>query len=486
MKATRVTNQAELGGKILLLSLFAIAALLPAATACAGRTGPNLTDTKPAAAAIPPPAPTVQPPAAATPSRLDATQKIHMLLGHSRLVNMPSRITRVSIADPTILDVLIVASDQVLVNGKAPGSVSLVLWDDSGNNRSYDVSVDLDTQSFSDQLHAIYPTQPVKVSAQGDALVLSGHASSQAIADKMLEMAKAAAPKSVSEIEIAGSAAAEIMLQVKFAEVDRSAVQELGLNILSLPGAKNIGIVSTQQFGGPQLQPGQPLSSSTGGFSLSDLLNIFLYRPDINLAATIRALEEKNLLQILAEPNVITQSGKDASFLSGGEFPFPVVQNSGTGVPTVTVEFKEYGIKLGFTPTLTSDGLIHLKVMPEVSSLDYTNSLTLQGFVIPSLSTRRVESEMDLKDGQSFAIAGLVNDQVVDQLEKVPGLGNIPLFGKLFTSRSRTKSNSELLILVTPHVVEPLAHGEQPKFPVNPQAFLPPAEPPKSEPDAKK
>jgi pilus assembly protein CpaC len=445
------------------------------------RQGPNPSDSRTA-----PPASSSQPAAAPAQLPVNAIQTIHMLLGHSRLVNTSARITRVSIADPTILDVLIVGPHQVLVNGKTPGSVSLVLWDESGESQSYDMCVDLDTKALRDQLHAIYPNQPVRVDSQGDTFVLSGQASSQAIADKMLEMAKAVSPKAVSEIEISGTAAAEIMLQVKFAEVDRSAVQELGLNILSLPGASNIGTISTQQFGGPQLQAGQPLSSTTGGFSLSDLLNIFLYRPDINLAVTIKALEDKDLLQILAEPNVITQSGKDASFLSGGEFPFPVVQNSGTGIPSVTVEFKEYGIKLSFTPTLTSEGLIHLKVRPEVSSLDYTNSLTLQGFVIPSLSTRRVESEMDLRDGQSFAIAGLVNDQVVEQLSKIPGLGDIPLFGKLFNSRSRTKSKSELLILVTPHIIQPSPPRQLPPLPTFPQTFLKPDPPAKSGMDSKK
>ena len=204
----------------------------------------------------------------------------------------------------------------------------------------------------------------------------------------------------------------------------------MGINILSLPGAKNVGVIGTQQFAPPQLVSGGSASSSAIG--LSDLLNIFIFRPDINLAATIKALQENNVLEILAEPNLLTASGKDANFLAGGEFPYPVLQGtSGGGFAGITIQFKEFGVRLNFTPTLTTDGLIHLHVKPEVSSLDFTNALTIQGFFIPALSTRRVESEMDLRDGQSFAIAGLLDNRVTEQLEKIPGIGDIPGSGEV-------------------------------------------------------
>ena len=166
------------------------------------------------------------------------------------------------------------------------------------------------------------------------------------------------------------------------------------------------------------------------------MLNVFIFRSDINLGVAIQALEEKNLVQILAEPNVLAETGKEASFLDGGQFPFPVVQGATGGVPVVTIQFREYGVKLSFTPLITPEGLIHLKVAPEVSSLDYTNALTIQGFTIPSLATRSVQSEMILKDGQSFVIAGLVNNQVVEQFSKIPGLGDLPILGQFFKSRS--------------------------------------------------
>jgi pilus assembly protein CpaC len=203
------------------------------------------------------------------------------------------------------------------------------------------------------------------------------------------------------------------------------------------------------------------------------LLNLFLFRPDLNLGATIQDLQERNILQILAEPNVMTETGKEASFLAGGEFPFPVVQPSG-GTSVVTIQFREYGVRLTFTPTIMENGIIHLKVRPEVSALDYSNSVTIAGFTIPALSTRRVESEMDLSDGQSFAIAGLVDDRVTTLLSKVPGIGDLPVIGQLFRSKSFTKSKTELLILVTPRIVKPLSAGEVPAGPKFPTPFLAP------------
>jgi pilus assembly protein CpaC len=222
--------------------------------------------------------------------------------------------------------------------------------------------------------------------------------------------------------------------------------------------------------------------SAQGGvgsnIGVSDLLNIFIFRPDINLAATIKALQEHNAVEILAEPNLMTESGKDASFLAGGEFPFPILQSSGGGgFAGITIQFKEFGVRLNFTPTLTPDGLIHLKVKPEVSSLDFANALTIQGFVIPALSTNRVESEMDLSDGQSFVIAGLMDNRVTEQLEKVPGIGDIPILGKLFQSHTFNKSKNELMVVVTPRIVHPVAADQPAPNLQFPKPFLEPAVP---------
>ena len=221
------------------------------------------------------------------------------------------------------------------------------------------------------------------------------------------------------------------------------------------------------------MQGGQ-IPSTTVNFS--DLLNLFAFRPDINLGATIKALQERNLLQILAEPNLITLEGKDASFLAGGSFPFPTITTTPTGggtAPVVTVQFKPFGVKLDFTPTVTPQGAIDLKVAPEVSSLDFANAVTLQGFVIPALSQRRAETEVILKDGESFAIAGLIDNRVIETMDKVPGFGDIPILGRLFRSRSTQKSTDELLVVITPHFVRPLNPDEKAKLPDMPATFLP-------------
>jgi pilus assembly protein CpaC len=389
------------------------------------------------------------------------------------VITSPSRIKRVSLADPAIAEAIVVSPTQVLVNGKAPGGVSLIIWDENEQSQAFEVSVDIDVLSLTEKIHEVFPNEPVVVETSKDVVMLSGKISSQAVADKILEVVKGTTPKVTTMMEVPASPPGEILLEVKFAEVDKTALQELGINILSLPGAKNIGTISTQQFSPPQfVAPSQGVNS---GIGVSNLLNIFLFRPDINLAATIQALQQNNVLEILAEPNLLTASGKDASFLAGGEFPFPIVQGTtGGGFAGITIQFKEFGVRLNFTPTLLPSGLIHLHVKPEVSALDFTNALNVSGFLIPALSTRRVESEMDLRDGQSFAIAGLVDNRDTEQLSKIPFIGDIPVLGKLFTSRSINKTRDELLVMVTPRVVQPIQPQQQKPELFFPKPFLTP------------
>lgn len=426
---------------------------------------------------------------AGKPQESEGPQSLHLLAGRSLVITSPTRIKRVSLADPSIAEAIVVSPYQVLVNGKVPGGVSLLIWDESDQSQAFEVSVDLDILGLSQKIHEVFPTEDVHIDTSRDVVILSGKVSSEAVADKILEVVKGAATKVTSMMEVPVAPPSEILLQVRFAEIDRQTVNSFGANLISLPNAKNIGTVSTQQFAPPSLRSltsstdtGTGSSSISTTFNLSDLLNVFLFRPDINLAATIKALQQKNLLQILAEPNLLTQSGKEASFLAGGEFPYPVPQTAGGGgLTTITIQFKEFGVRLNFIPTLNPDGRIHLKVKPEVSSLDFSNALTLQGFTVPALSTRRVESEMDLMDGQSFAIAGLVDNRVTEQLSKIPWIGDIPVLGKLFQSHAYTKSKNELLVLVTPRIVHPLTGDKVPpaaEFPKNPEfpvPFLPPA-----------
>jgi len=427
--------------------------------------------------------PTTQavPPLSQGPEESEAPQTLHLLVGRSIVISSPTRIKRVSLADPNIAEAIVVSPNQVLVNGKTPGGVSLLLWDESDQSQAFEVSVDIDVLGLSQKIHEVFPSEPVQVETSRDVVMLSGRVSSVAVADKILEVVKSATPKVTSLMQVPLPPSGEIMLQVRFAEVDRSAVTQLGANFFHNFGSKMPFLTTTQQFAPPQLGN---QGSGANNFTISDLLNVFIFRPDIDLAATIKALQQQNLLEILAEPNLLTASGKDASFLAGGEFPFPVLQStSGAGgFAGITIQFKEFGVRLNFTPTLTADGLIHLKVRPEVSSLDFSNALTLQGFFIPALSTRRIESEMDLADGQSFVIAGLLDNRVTQQLSKVPGIGDIPVLGKLFQSINRTKSKDELLVVVTPRIVRPFSPDEVPQGPDFPASFLRPTVPAQSNP----
>ena len=432
-------------------------------------------------------APAAQP-QTSVPAPSAEASALHVLVGRSLVISSQARIYRVSVADPAIVDALVVSPTQILVNGKSGGTASLVIWDETGQSQAFDVYVDMDVSELVAKIHQVVPNEPVQVEARGGVITLSGMMSSQAVVDHVVAVAQAMAPRKesvVSLLQVPAPKSGEVLLEVKFADVDRSTLSQFGVNLLSTSPAKNVFTTTTGQFSPPAVQSGETITgtstvTSTAAVSaagvpitLGQLLNIFIFRSDINLGAVIQALQEKNLLQILAEPNVLAETGKEALFLDGGQFPFPVVQGATGGVPVVTIQFREYGVKLAFTPLITPEGLIHLKVAPEVSSLDYTNALTIQGFTIPSIATRSVQSEMVLKDGQSFLIAGLVNNQVTEQFSKIPGLGDLPILGKFFQSHSTSKSQDELLVMVTPHIVRSDTNMQRP-LPQFPDTFLTP------------
>src|SRR5579859_3922471 len=296
-----------------------------------------------------------------TPQPPKPTETLRLLAGRSQVITSPFRIRRISLADPAIVDAVVMNPQQLVVSAKAPGASSLIVWDESGQSQAFDVVVDLDVTGVARQAQELMPDEHIGVHSTKDVVTLSGQVSSQAAADRLVQMAQAIAPKKenvVSLLEVPSPPAGEVLLQVKFADVDRTVLNEFGINFLSLPGAKNIGTISTQQFGAPQIQ-GQSITPTSGGFTLSDLLNVFIFRPDINLAATIKALQDRNLIEILAEPNVLSETGKEASFLAGGEFPYPVLQPSG-GAAAITIQFREFGVKLTFTPIIAPDDSIHL------------------------------------------------------------------------------------------------------------------------------
>jgi pilus assembly protein CpaC len=404
-----------------------------------------------------------QQPAGAAPLRV--------MVGKSLLINTTERLKRISVTDPAIAFAQVITPTQILVHGKSPGEVSLLIWDELERSRSFDLRVDVDVSACSEEEHRVFPDEQISVTPSRAAIVLSGHVSTEDVAKRAGDLASAYSPKIINVLTFGPVGAQEVLLQVKFAEVDRSALTQLGVNFLSNGAANTQGTITTGQFGGfgPQTitqSGGTGGTTTSSSQSITNVLNLFVFRPDINFGAVIEALQTKNLLQILAEPNLIAVNGKEASFLAGGQFPFPIVQ-PGAGFTAVTISFKEFGVRLQFTPVITPNGNIHLKVAPEVSTLDFANALTISGFTVPALSTRRAETEFELQDGQSFVIAGLMDNRVTDIYNKIPGLGDIPILGNFFRSKSLQKSNSELMVLCTVRRVnpssEPVAGPKDPK-----------------------
>jgi len=404
---------------------------------------------------------------------------LRVMVGKSLLINTTERLKRVSYTDPSIVSAQVITPTQILVHGKAPGEVSLLIWDELERSRSFDLRVDVDVSACAEEEHRVFPDEQISVTPSRAAIVLSGHVSTEDVAKRAGELASAYSPKVVNVLTFGPVGAQEVLLQVKFAEVDRTALTQMGVNFVSNGATNTIGTLTTGQFGGfgpVNLQTSQTTSAlggtattNSGTQTINNVLNLFLFRPDINFGAVIEALQTRNLLQILAEPNLIAVNGKEASFLAGGQFPFPIVQ-PGAGFTAVTISFKEFGVRLQFTPVIMPNGNIHLKVAPEVSTLDFANALTISGFTVPALSTRKAETEFELQDGQSFVIAGLIDNRVTDIYNKIPGLGDIPILGNFFRSKSAQKSNSELMVLCTVRRVSPSA--EPPALPKEVKPFL--------------
>jgi len=403
-----------------------------------------------------------------------------LLEGRGELVTLQNDISKVAVSEPKIADAIVISPREVMINAKSVGRATVVIWEAGAEPARWEVQVVKDTSDWDTFVKSMVDSAgtPITVTGTGETIVLSGKVKSAEDSKRLASMAQTRAKTVVNLLEAPPAPEPrQVLLQVKFAAIDRVALTTVGFNLFST-NPKMVGATSTEQFASPrfsqfQVQQGQ-LPSNTVNFS--DLLNLFAFRPDLNIGATIKALQEKNLLQILAEPNLITLEGKDASFLAGGQFPFPTITTTPTGgatAPVVTVQFKPFGVKLDFTPTITPLGAIDLKVAPEVSSLDYANAVTLEGFLIPAISQRRAETEVILKDGESFAIAGLIDNRVQETLDKIPGLGDLPILGKVFRSRSTQKSADELLVVVTPHFVKPLSPEEKAKLPDMPSTFLP-------------
>ena len=488
MRASRFAG--VVAGMLLLLCAMSVALQEPAMPQGATSQQPPETQAPPpqqsaSPVSSPPSAPEQGPAASAQmPSEAEShgAAPLRVMVGKSLLINTTERLKRVSVTDPGVADAIVVTPTQILVHGRSAGEVSLLIWDELERSRSFDLRVDVDVSAAAEEERRIFPDEQITVTPSRSAIVLSGHVTTEDIA-KRAEMIAAAYSKNVVNVLTFGPVGAqEILLEVKFAEVDRSAALQLGVNYFTPGTGHTTGTLGTGQFGGSSVSTSSATTTTnTSGTStsstsaipptvnLTNPLNLFLFRSDINFGVVVQALQQKNLLQILAEPNLIAVNGKEASFLAGGEFPFPIVQ-PGQGFTAVTISFKEFGVRLRFTPVIMPNGNIHLRVVPEVSELDFTNGLTISGFNIPALSTRRADTEFELQDGQSFVIAGLMDNRLTEIANKFPGLGDIPILGNLFKSKNLQKSKTELMVLCTVHRISP--NNQPPVGPNDPQPFL--------------
>ena len=379
-------------------------------------------------------------------------------VGKTLVIDSPADIVRVSVAGAAIAETVAINAREILVNGLAPGETSLLMWEAGGGRRVYNLTVRPSASRLDavrQQLAIELGADEVTVDLENDTVFLRGTVKDGIAAERAAVIAGTLG-KVVNLLYVAVPPAdAQILLKVRFANVERSLSSQLGANIIST------GHLST------------PGSTSTGQFTLGDALNLLLFRKDFNLSATLTALQNDNLVEILAEPNLLAIDGQAASFVAGGEYPYPTVQGGAGGTQgSVTIAFREFGVRIGFLPNVTPRGTIRLHVTPEVSSLDFANGLTFQGFNVPALVTRRVDTEVELESGQSFAIAGLLDNRVTETLSKVPGIGDIPVLGKLFQSRTKKKTNSELLIIITPELVRPVPVGMAVPDIVLPKEFL--------------
>ena len=399
----------------------------------------------------------------------DDVASVRLLVGRSTVIDVGSAIARVSLTSADVADAVVTSANQLLVNGKMPGTISMYVWERSGGLRRYEIVVQRDLARLNDQMKVLFPGESIDAQTSGKGIILSGIVSSKEVSDKALNVAGGYVDKADEVVNLLhmqeSTASNQVLLQVRFAEVSRTAVMDLGASFFTGPnGYQNLLARTTTDTPAPTFDQGKLI--------FSDFLNLFLFDAKHQLGAVIKALQTKGQFQSLAEPNLVAESGKDASVLAGGEFPVPIATNTG-GALAISVSYKEFGVRLNFTPVIHGDR-VHLKVKPEVSTLDFANGVLLNGFRIPALSTRRTETEVDLEDGQTFAISGLINNTMNNTLQKIPGIGDIPILGLLFKSKAASKDQTELVVMITPHILPRNSPGVTNTLPRTPEQFLPP------------
>jgi len=415
-------------------------------------------------------------------AQASAIARVTLTAGRSTVVETDFDVTRIAVTNPAVADAVVVQPREILIDGKGAGTVSLIVWG-AGRRAQYDVIVSQEVSNLQQQLQSLFPGEDIQVNASAEAIILSGQVSSNPVMLRAGEIAQATSSKArvINMLQLPGGAESQqVILQVRFAEVNRRALTEAGVNLFTGPtGYKDfIARSTTQQFSAPgfenlerTVEDGSVTTS--GDITFGDFLNLFVFNTKYNIGGVIKALQSTGFFQSLAEPNLIAYNGQEASFLAGGEIPVPVVQGTNNAV---SVEYKEFGVRLTFRPTIAGD-VIRLNVRPEVSTLDFGNGITLSGFRIPALSTRRAQTEVELRDGQSFVIAGLLDNLTQDTTSAVPILSKLPILGYLFKSKSERAERTELMVLITPRLVRALDPDEVPPLPTRPRRFLEPPAP---------
>jgi pilus assembly protein CpaC len=418
----------------------------------------------------------------------DSTNELNVEVGKAVLVDCAQPIERVAVGTADVADATAVSPTEIMITGKGPGSTSLILWDIHGGRQFFNVTVRPNAGLSGDNLDAVrrelrteLPGQTIRVTYTNNSVFLRGTVKDLNSSARAVEIASTAG-KVVNLMDVnVPTSDPQILLRVRFASVDRNLARQLGVNLFDLGLGNALGGVSAGQFTPPLIggstgssSSGAGVTGSAGTASFSQEGSIFAYFPGLNVGADIHALVTKGVVEVLAEPNLLATNGKEASFLAGGQFPYPVVSGTSGGTAAVTIQFKDFGVRLNFIPTITPRGTIRLQVAPEVSALDYANEVEISGFEVPGLTVRKVNTEVELKDGQTFIIGGLLDKNLTNTFQKIPFIGDIPIIGKLFQSQSKTKNDTELIVLVTPEIVSPLPAGTPTPGLKYPDQFMPP------------
>jgi pilus assembly protein CpaC len=384
-------------------------------------------------------------------------QRFELGVGKSQVIDLTTSIKRASLANPEVADTVVLSPKQIYLTGKSVGVTTLTLWKENGELFSaFDVTVSPDLGLLREQLHKMLPDEKdISVMATHDHVTLSGTISNLARQSRAMEIAEPYAPKKIVNLLQVGGAQ-QVMLEVRVAEMDRNLIRRMGINMNGVGAGNNFGVSSLNSI--TELAGPGGLSDPMGQFVTSAVNALVRFQTgSITWTSFIDALKQEDVVKVLAKPTLVAISGQEAQFLSGGEFPFPIPQAFGV----VTIQYKKFGVGLSFTPTVLTNNRISMAVSPEVSELDFANALQIQGFTIPTITTRRATTVVELADGQSFAIAGLLRDNVREQVQKFPVLGDIPILGALFRSSRYVKNQTELVIIVTPHFVKPMDMAQQ-------------------------